>query len=272
LCSLGETNTALLESLARLSQQGVNELLPEDIEEALGVMTRSFAGTASTEPEMALDWLLGPQVSEQWDDPRRVLMTYWVMKSRLSLCVRHGGIVLVARNQDGTIGAVCLVKPYVTKRPPSALQDFVHEAGNALFHVGLPPCGVRFSLRKNKAPLRKCLGRGMEKRMDVLGAKQVELHRQHGRAPHWFVDIMAVDPSAQGLGLCGKLMRAVSQVADDQGVQCFLFSSSARNNRIYERFGYKVVAGAELHAPADPDRSNPFATCSAMIRPVAIKS
>jgi len=196
LFSLGEPNTALLESLARLSQQGVNELLPEDIEEALGVMTRSFGGTASTEPEMALDWLLGPQVSEQWDDPRRVLMTNWVMKSRLSLCVRHGGIALLARKPDGTIGAVCLATPYVTKRPPSALQDFVHEAGNALFHVGLPPCGVRFTRPIHKAPPRKCVGRGMEQRMDALGAKLVELHRQHGRAPHWFVDVMAVDPSA----------------------------------------------------------------------------
>eukprot|EP00438_Fugacium_kawagutii_P025957 Skav207682 [mRNA] locus=scaffold1857:492845:493075:- [translate_table: standard] len=44
-------------------------------------MTRSFNGTATTAPEGTTDWVLGKELHQQWDDPRRRAMLYWYMKA-----------------------------------------------------------------------------------------------------------------------------------------------------------------------------------------------
>ena len=46
---------------------------------------------------------------------------------------------------------------------------------------------------------------------------------------------MSVDPDAQGLGFCGKLMRAVNVWADNLQLPLWLETSGARNVAIYER-------------------------------------
>lgn len=255
-----------LASCGSPAQEDVFEVRSEHVEEAVGVMTRSFSGTAGTDPEMSVDWLLGPHLRSLWDDPRRVLMTEYLMRSRLSLNTLKGGISFAARKPDGAIGAVCLAKPYINHRPPGAIKDFMIEGQHALFHVGLPPCGIRYIPCQN-AQLRNDVGRGIERRMEELQAKLIQMKGAHGREMHWYVDIMAVDPNAQGCGLCGKLMRTVSKMADVQGVQCLLNSNSARNNAVYEHLGYQVAEYYELRANSDPDGSDPFTTFCAMVRP-----
>ena len=46
---------------------------------------------------------------------------------------------------------------------------------------------------------------------------------------------MSVDPDAQGLGFCGKLMRAVNVWADNLQLPLWLETSGTRNVAIYER-------------------------------------
>ena len=72
------------------------------------------------------------------------------------------------------------------------------------------------------------------------GRVSSDFSARHCSGPHAHVKVMAVDPHAQGLGLCGKLMRAVSAWADDLQLPLWLETSGARNVAIYERFGYKT--------------------------------
>ena len=58
---------------------------------------------------------------------------------------------------------------------------------------------------------------------------------------------------AQGLGFCGKLMRAVNKWADDSQLNLWLETSGARNVAIYERFGYKTMEQFTLKCKNDPE-------------------
>ena len=66
-------------------------------------------------------------------------------------------------------------------------------------------------------------------------------HKENTQGPHWYVAVMAVDPSAQGAKHCSRLMRAVCAQADADGIPAYLDCSGPRNKTIYERFGFRCV-------------------------------
>jgi predicted N-acetyltransferase YhbS len=65
---------------------------------------------------------------------------------------------------------------------------------------------------------------------------------------------MAVAPEDQGKKLCSLLMRAVSAVADEHGLPCYLETSGLRNAQIYERFGYEKVERVTGARPEEETR------------------
>jgi len=46
---------------------------------AVAVGVRAFSGTATTDPELAINWMLGPELAERWDDPARTKHVRWVI-------------------------------------------------------------------------------------------------------------------------------------------------------------------------------------------------
>jgi ribosomal protein S18 acetylase RimI-like enzyme len=61
----------------------------------------------------------------------------------------------------------------------------------------------------------------------------------------WYLDAIAVEPSRQGQGVGGALMRHGLDAAAGAGVDAFLETALARNVRYYERFGFRVVDEGE---------------------------
>jgi GNAT superfamily N-acetyltransferase len=59
--------------------------------------------------------------------------------------------------------------------------------------------------------------------------------------PHWCLDVIAVDPAAQGRGIGGALLRAVHARADADGVPIALLTYQPTNLPFYARRGYTVV-------------------------------
>lgn len=193
--------------------------------EAIGV-TRAFSGTAATAPEGTTDWILGPSLREDWENPKRLSLMAWLMKADWACCLARPGFAL-GIYKDGNLGAVVVVLPY-EKGIPSEMSNTV-EILQAMRPLGLPPLrGIKDS-------------KGIRARafaaMDVL--EQVK--KKHCSGPHAHVRNMSVDPEAQGLGFCGKLMRAVNAWADRNKLPLWLETSGTRNVAIYERFGYRAV-------------------------------
>lgn len=230
--------------------QGIEQLLGQKKEvasksiadnvEAWGVMSRSFGGTASTAPEGTTDWILGPTLREKWDDPRRRAMLDWMMKVEWSCCLARGGFALGARKEDGSLGAVVVVLPY-EKGIPSDLAS-MGELWRAIKPCGMPP-------RKQMGDASRGIRARAFAAMDIIE----KVKKRHCSGPHAHVRNMSVDPGAQGLGFCGKLMRAVNVWADNLQLPLWLETSGARNVAIYERFGYKTMEQYTLKCKKDPE-------------------
>lgn len=58
--------------------------------------------------------------------------------------------------------------------------------------------------------------------------------------PHWYLEGLAVSPNTQGQGIGGLLLQPVLQQADRQGEICYLFTSTPRAVKFYQRHGFVV--------------------------------
>jgi predicted N-acetyltransferase YhbS len=67
------------------------------------------------------------------------------------------------------------------------------------------------------------------------------------REPCWFMDLVAVDPSARGRGLGGQLVDHGLALARADGLPAFLETAQLANVAYYQRFGFTVIG--EERAP-----------------------
>jgi GNAT superfamily N-acetyltransferase len=79
----------------------------------------------------------------------------------------------------------------------------------------------------------------------LVGAHRIE--QAHPREPHYYLNILGVEPSAQGEGLGSQLMQPMLDRCDREGVPAYLESSKERNLAFYGRHGFRVTG--ELRFP-----------------------
>ena len=68
------------------------------------------------------------------------------------------------------------------------------------------------------------------------------LDATHPHEACWYLNLLAVEPAAQGGGIGSALLRAVTDQADAQGLPCYLEATSDDNRRLYERHGFVATA------------------------------
>jgi GNAT superfamily N-acetyltransferase len=87
--------------------------------------------------------------------------------------------------------------------------------------------------------------------MEIWEAADVRLSAAVAE-PHWYLDMVAVDPARQGAGIGGALLRAVHARADAAGWPTALRTFRPRNRPFYQWHGYEAVAtGSEPTAGLD---------------------
>jgi GNAT superfamily N-acetyltransferase len=90
-----------------------------------------------------------------------------------------------------------------------------------------------------------------DRSMAALNAALEPAHAALRRAvpePHWLLDVLAVEPVRQGLGIGSALLQAVGARADADGVPAALFTFQPKDLAFYRHHGYAVVR--EELAPA----------------------
>ena len=70
--------------------------------------------------------------------------------------------------------------------------------------------------------------------------------------PHWYLDVIAVDPVTQGRGIAGTLLRAIHARADADGAPIVILTYQPTKLSCYRRHGYTV--GCEGRAPQNGPR------------------
>jgi ribosomal protein S18 acetylase RimI-like enzyme len=89
-------------------------------------------------------------------------------------------------------------------------------------------------------------GRQGAGRMWSYGRFVDSLHRTLVPYPHWYLQIIGVDPSYQGQGFSSRLLRPVLERIDRERMPCFLETNNEKNVAIYRRFGFEVVSEDKL--------------------------
>ena len=86
--------------------------------------------------------------------------------------------------------------------------------------------------------------------LDDLLATFEKMARWHPAEPHWYLPMIGVEPSAQGKGLGGELMRHAVARCDQEGALAYLESANPRNISLYLRHGFEVLG--EFRVGAGP--------------------
>ena len=63
----------------------------------------------------------------------------------------------------------------------------------------------------------------------------------HPHEPHWYLPLIAADPSWIGQGLGTSLMKHALRRCDEGGIAAYLESSNPRNISLYERHGFRII-------------------------------
>jgi ribosomal protein S18 acetylase RimI-like enzyme len=89
----------------------------------------------------------------------------------------------------------------------------------------------------------KALGRDLPRALSTLGA----MEKDHPREPHWYLNLIGVDPSAQSRGLGSALIAHTLQRCDAEHLPAYLEANTERSIPLYERHGFEVTA--EVRVP-----------------------
>jgi GNAT superfamily N-acetyltransferase len=85
---------------------------------------------------------------------------------------------------------------------------------------------------------------GLRKLIDIENYLE-KVHRRTVPGPHWYLWWLGVDPSRQGEGIGGALMRPVLGRAGMEGLPCYL-ETDERNVPFYRRHAFEVVSDGEV--------------------------
>ncbi|BAE56876.1 unnamed protein product [Aspergillus oryzae RIB40] len=141
---------------------------------------------------------------------------------------------------DRVVGVSCWLPPHAASEPESWYswcQGWVlswRQMLNNVWHLG------RGGLRTNRYWIWK------ERQQE---AQSVIWDDPRG---YYFCNIVAVSPKAQGGGIGRKLFEAVTDMADREGVKCYLESSrNVPNVQIYEKMGFRMKKEMECRDGED---------------------
>ncbi|KAL7626907.1 hypothetical protein AAE478_003681 [Parahypoxylon ruwenzoriense] len=168
--------------------------------------------------------------------------TFNSQRNATSLAIRcrwgmRNGIFLVAKEDgsDEVLGVACWLKPQRPGQPPS-WYDWVES----------------WRLWFNQVGMNIYYGRGGLNVKRYYIWKEAQAKAQSSvwadSRGYYFLNIMVVRPKAQNKGIGRLMMKAVTDRADAEAMNCYLESSrDAPNMQIYGRFGFKFANELECN-------------------------
>ena len=209
------------------------------VQETVDMAARSYAGTEQAAAPAEFAWQFGPELSDA-ADPAQQKERAHSLSATMAYCIHYAfllgdrGLVLIARESTKIIGH-CVVHFYSEGWKPAGGFAQMKAAGNA----GASKWSKSqqdFTSSKKDAALAKVLA---------------SLHKAHASGPHIYVEVLAVDPDAQGKGVGGKMMRAVNAIADAAKLQLYLECDCGKNEAVYQKLGYAKVGTETLAVEKD---------------------
>lgn len=118
-----------------------------------------------------------------------------------------------------------------------------HDKARATLWRTIPSGGV--------SPLCR-LGARTTRRIRRTGRHVHSIRERHARFPHWYLQVIGVDPAFRGKGHAGRLLGSRLERIDRERLPCWVETQNVRNVALYERFGFRcvqegVIPGTAVH-------------------------
>jgi len=114
----------------------------------------------------------------------------------------------------------------------------------------LPPGKAPFSgwqtLRSVPLPVILRFGRQGGSQMRAYGEYSDKLHRELVPGPHWFLQLLGVDPAHHGQGVSSQLVKPMLERIDREGLPCFVDTNTEKNVAIYRHFGFEPISESKV--------------------------
>jgi len=108
------------------------------------------------------------------------------------------------------------------------------------------PVTVWKSLRSVPLSVFLNLDISSRRRMKPVGDYIDSTHLRLASFPHWFLQVIGVDPANQGKGYARKLLSPMLARIDNEGLPCYLETHDQKDVPIYEHFGFKVMENSTV--------------------------
>ncbi len=119
---------------------------------------------------------------------------------------------------------------------------------------GAAPFSAWQSLRAIPLPVFFRFAAAGGSRLRAMGEHVDELHQKLAPFPHWYLQIIGVQPIFQGQGYSSRLIRPMLERIDREGLPCYLETQTDKNVTIYRRYGFKVIHDGILPGTTLPVR------------------
>ena len=148
------------------------------------------------------------------NDSRRSRLLPWYLGSALRYCSNYGEVYAT----EDLDGVAAWLPPGKTK-----VSNYWHMLRSGML----------------LAPLK--VGPSAFSRLMSLTAYMDAAHERWAPQKHWYLFVLGVEPSSQGRGIGGALMKPVLARADADGIPCYLETQYGRNSSFYGKYGFEVV-------------------------------
>ncbi len=109
--------------------------------------------------------------------------------------------------------------------------------------VKWPNCQMRSGEKVRTAPaMIRAMGSGLPRAFRMMGVWT----KHDPPKPHWHLGPIGVHPECQGQGIGKAMLASFLKVVDEQGMPAYLEADVDRNVALYEKFGFKVIARADI--------------------------
>jgi len=107
-----------------------------------------------------------------------------------------------------------------------------------------PECQMSLGEKLKTAPaMIKAIGSALPRAFAMLTAWE----KHDPKQAHWHIGPIAVRPGLQGQGIGSTMLGSFLETVDAAGLPAYLETDVDRNVPLYERFGFKIIARADIN-------------------------
>lgn len=123
---------------------------------------------------------------------------------------------------------------------------YIAEDGNAASAWRRPPGSHPDSLLARLRETRELIAISGVTRFPRIWQLMTRCAEEHPTEPHWYLSLLAVDPSQQRTGVGSTLLAHALERVDADHLPAYLENSKARNLEFYERHGFRTFKRLEF--------------------------